>query len=123
MQAMHLAFAFHTSNYGRGGTESAMTTGGQQKLFAYILALLGLGLFLFGVVVLELPHQTTPASAFLTLAGGCLLAIAPRLYPRKEGEEDEPGLLASWMNGSILMMFAGILLLLAYGLWTMFTGG
>ncbi|HEY5723120.1 MAG TPA: hypothetical protein VIT45_12435 [Allosphingosinicella sp.] len=98
-----------------------MPTDGQRKLLAYLLA--SLGLFLFAAVKFApLPHRATPASVFLLTAGGLLLFAAAGLCPRRDPEDDEPGLLESWMQGRIVLMFAATLFLLAYGLWAMFTG-
>ena len=98
-----------------------MTTDGQRKLLAILLFLLGL--FLFGVVKFApLPHRPTPASAFLMLLAAALLYIAARLFPTPERDADDEGPVARWAHGRIVLMFAAILFLLAYGLWAMFTG-
>ena len=97
-----------------------MTTDGQRRLSALLLAFIGL--FLFGVVKFApLPHRPTPSSVFLMLAAAGLLFIAARLVTHPS-EGDEPGLVERWANGRIVLMFAGILFLLGYGLWAMFTG-
>ena len=98
-----------------------MTTDGQRKLFALLLALLGL--VLFGIVKFApLPHRPTPTSVSLLLIATCLLFAAARIVPTPKLEADEPGPFARWMNGRIVLMFGATLLLLAYGLWAMFTG-
>ncbi len=98
-----------------------MTTDGQRKLFALLLALLGL--FLFAIVKFApLPHRPTPTSVILMVAGACLLFLAARLLPRPETESDEAGPVSRWMHGRIVLMFAAVLFLLAYGLWAMLTG-
>ena len=119
MQAMPLAFASLRSDIGR--ERDAMTTDGQRKTFATLLALLGL--ILFGIAKFApLPHRPTPASLFLMGVGACLLFLAARLMPGPKGGGDQSGFVSRWMNGRVVLMFAGILFLLAYGLWAVFTG-
>ena len=119
-EALLLARELRRSGLGRQEGRATITDG-QRKIVAALLALLGL--FLFGVVEFApLPHRPTPASVFLMLVAACLLFIAARLFARPGDEGDELGLVARWANGRIVLMFAAILFLLAYGLWAMFTG-
>ena len=97
-----------------------MTIEGQRKLFAILLALLGL--FLFGVVKFApLPHRLTPTSVALLVVATCLLFAAARLMPGRGGDDSLQGEISRWANGRIVLMFAATLFLLAYGLWVMFT--
>lgn len=94
---------------------------GRRKLLSILLGLLGL--FLFGVVKFApLPHRPTPASIVLMLAAAGFLFLAARLMPGPEADSNDPGSVAHWAHGRIVLAAASILALLGYGLWTMFTG-
>ena len=98
----------------------------RSRLGSLIAALLGLlALFLF-VSVKAQSGQPTPTPILLLVAVSCLFLLSGRLWPSREtdieSESGDAGLLPDWVQGRIVLMFAGILFLLAYGLWAMFTG-
>jgi hypothetical protein len=97
-----------------------MKADGQRKLFALILALLGLGLFV-AVKFAPLPHRSTPASIFLLVLAAGIWFAAARVMPDPQRDEDD-GRFARWAHGRFLLIFAATLVLLGYGLWAMFTG-
>jgi hypothetical protein len=97
----------------------------QRKGIASLLFTLGIALFL--VVTATAPsHPKTAAPAILMLVAGSICLVAGRIWPSRGDrsflESEDPGLSYPWIQQRTFMIFAGILFLLGFGLWGMFTG-